>query len=369
MKVLITGAKGFIGKNLIEALGRTENLNIIEYDVENTLDELRGYIGEADFIYHLAGVNRPVKTDDFYKGNFGFTEFIVDLLIEKNSRTPLLITSSVQVERDNDYGRSKLMGEEAVRRYHNKTGAPIYIYRLQNVFGKWCRPNYNSVVATWCHNIARDLPVHISDRTRELTLVYIDDIVETFLRHLREDKYLYKDISSVRTTHTLTLGEIEELLIRFRNNRKSLIIPRVGDNFERALYATYLSYLPEDDLSYELTENKDPRGSFVEFLKTMDSGQFSVSTSKPGIVRGNHYHNTKTEKFLLLKGEAIIRLRHILSDKVIEYHVSDKKLEAVDVPAGYTHNITNTGAEEMILLIWANEQFDRDNPDTYYLEV
>lgn len=369
MKVLITGAKGFIGKNLVEALSRMEDLEIIEYDIENTLEELRGYIEEANFIYHLAGVNRPLKTSDFYSGNLGFTEVIVDLLIEKKLKTPLLITSSIQAEKANDYGRSKLAGERVVQRYHHTTGAPVYIYRLPNVFGKWCRPNYNSVVATWCHNISRDLPIQVNDRERELTLVYIDDVVDGFLQHLKEEEYLYKDISSIRTTHTLTLGEVEDLLIRFKSNRKSLIIPRVGDSFERALYATYLSYLPEDNLSYELSENKDPRGSFVEVLKTMDSGQFSVSTSKPGIVRGNHYHNTKTEKFLLLKGEATIRLRHILGNRIIEYHVSDKKLEAVDIPAGYTHNITNTGEKEMILLIWANEQFDRDNPDTYYLEV
>jgi len=369
MKVLITGAKGFIGKNLIEALGRIENLDIIEYDLENTLDELRVYIDKVDFIYHLAGVNRPLKTADFYRGNSGFTEVIVDLLIEKKLKTPLLITSSIQAEKANDYGRSKLAGEEVVRKYHKKTGAPVYTYRLPNVFGKWSKPNYNSVVATWCHNIARDLPIQVDDRGTELTLVYIDDVLETFLCHLKEKEYLYKDISSVSTTYTVSLREVEELLIKFKDNRESLIIPRVGDSFERALYATYLSYLPEDGLSYELTENRDQRGSFVEILKTLDSGQFSISTSKPGIVRGNHYHNTKTEKFLLLKGEAVIKLRHILSKKVIEYHVSDKKLEAVDIPVGYTHNITNIGEKEMILLIWASGQFNRDNPDTYYLEI
>ena len=239
---------------------------------------------------------------------------------------------------------------------------------MPNVFGKWCKPNYNSVIATWCNNIANDLDITVSDRAVKLSLVYIDDVVNTFSKHLTE-KIDDKEYYSIPTIYERTLGEILELLYSFKNNRNNLIINKVGTGFERALYSTYLSYLPKDKFSYELTEHKDNRGAFVEIIKTLDSGQFSISTSKPGITRGNHYHNTKNEKFLVIKGEAIIRFRHIYSDEVIEYPVSDKKLEVVDIPVGYTHNITNTGDSEMILVIWANELFDKKNPDTYFLEV
>ena len=283
-------------------------------------------------------------------------------------KIPILVTSSIQVERDNDYGKSKLEGENLLREYSKKNNVPVYIYRLPNVFGKWCRPNYNSVIATWCNNIANDLDIIVSDRAVKLSLVYIDDVVNTFSKHLTE-KIENKEYYTIPTIYEKSLGEILDILYSFKNNRNNLIINKVGTGFERALYSTYLSYLPKDKFSYELTEHKDNRGAFVEIIKTFDSGQFSISTSKPGITRGNHYHNTKNEKFLVIKGEAIIRFRHIYSDEVIEYPVSDKKLEVVDIPVGYTHNITNTGDSEMILVIWANELFDKKNPDTYFLEV
>ena len=368
MEVLVTGAKGFIGKNLLERLSRVENLVIHSFDTENKIDELEEYIDRIDFIFHLAGINRPENPEEFYKGNRDTIKELINLIEKRELKIPILVTSSIQVDRDNDYGRSKLQGEMFLREYSERNNVPVYIYRLPNVFGKWCRPNYNSVIATWCHNIANDLDIQISDRNISLNFVYIDDVVNTFTDHILEIKER-KAYYEIPISYTKTLGEIADLLYSFKKNRNNLIIEKVGRGFERALYSTYLSYLPKDKFSYELIEHKDTRGAFVEILKTKDSGQFSISTSKPGITRGNHYHNTKNEKFLVIKGEAVIRFRHITSDEVIEYYVSDKKLEVVDIPVGYTHNITNIGDEEMVLVIWANELFDKENPDTYYLEV
>lgn len=368
MEVLVTGSSGFIGKNLLERLSRIENVKVHTFDIEDKLEGLEKNIEKIDFIFHLAGINRPQNIDEFYKGNRDTVKNLISTIEKKNLRIPILVTSSIQVERDNDYGKSKLEGENLLREYSKKNNVPIYIYRLPNVFGKWCKPNYNSVIATWCNNIANDLEITVSDRAVKLSLVYIDDVVNTFSKHLTE-KIENKEYYSIPTIYTKTLGEILDLILSFKKSRENLTTERVGLGFERALYSTYLSYLPKDKFSYELTEHKDNRGAFVEILRTIDSGQFSISTSKPGITRGNHYHNTKNEKFLVIKGEAIIRFRHIYSDEVIEYPVSDKKLEVVDIPVGYTHNITNTGSSDMILVIWANEQFDKENPDTYFLEV
>ena len=368
MEVLVTGAGGFIGKNLLERLSRVENLIVHSFDIENKIDELEEYIDRIDFIFHLAGINRPENLEEFYKGNRDTIKELINLIEKRELKIPILVTSSIQVDRDNDYGRSKLQGEIFLREYSERNNVPVYIYRLPNVFGKWCRPNYNSVIATWCHNIANDLDIQISERNISLNFVYIDDVVNTFTDHILENKER-KEYYEIPISYTKTLGEIADLLYSFKENRNNLIIEKVGRGFERALYSTYLSYLPKDKFSYELVEHKDNRGAFVEILKTKDSGQISISTSKPGITRGNHYHNTKNEKFLVIKGEAIIRFRQITSDEVIEYYVSDKKLEVVDIPVGYTHNITNIGDEEMVLVIWANELFDKENPDTYYLEV
>jgi UDP-2-acetamido-2,6-beta-L-arabino-hexul-4-ose reductase len=368
MKVLVTGSNGFIGKNLIERLSRVENVEVFKFDKNNTTDDLENYIEKTDFIFHLAGINRPENIEEFYEGNSGLTERIISIVEKLDRAISILISSSTQAEFDNDYGKSKLGSEEALRSYAQKTGASIFIYRLPNVFGKWCKPNYNSVVATWCYNITHDIPLQINDKNTLLTLVYIDDVVESFVSHLNDKSSNLE--CHIGTTYQKNLGKIASLLEEFKESRTSLIVPKVGNGFEKALYGTYLSYLPTDKFSYELKGHSDQRGTFYEILKTLDSGQFSISTTKPGdIVRGNHYHNTKNEKFLLVKGEAIIELRDINSDEVIEYKVSDEKMEIVEMIPGYTHNIMNISNEEMILLIWANEAYNHDKPDTYYLEV
>jgi len=368
MKVLVTGSRGFIGKNLIERLSRIKDIEIFTFDKNNTIDDLGRYIEKTDFIFHLAGINRPKNVEEFYEGNSGFTKKLISLIEKKNKKIPILISSSTQASYDNDYGKSKFESEQLLQKYVDKLNAPVFIYRLPNVFGKWCRPNYNSVIATWCYNITRNLPIQINDKNIVLNLVYIDDVVESFVSHL------YGASSNldchVGVAYQKSLGEILNLLQKFHKGRNSLIIPRIGVGFERALYATYLSYMPTEKFSYELKGHSDERGTFYEILKTIDSGQFSISTTKPGdIVRGNHYHNTKNEKFLVIKGEAIIELRDILSKDKITYKVSDKKMEIVEMIPGYTHNIRNISNDEMILLIWANEIYDPKNPDTYFLEV
>lgn len=368
MEVLVTGSKGFIGKNLLERLSRIENLTVHSFDIENKIEELEEYIDRIDFIFHLAGINRPENPEEFYKGNRDTIKELIELIERRNLKIPILVTSSIQVDKDNDYGKSKLEGEISLKEYSIRNKIPVYIYRLPNVFGKWCRPNYNSVVATWCYNIANDLDINITNRNTSLTFVYIDDVVNNFTRHLLEN-IESKEYYEISTKYIKTLGEVADLLYSFKESRKNLVVEAVGIGFERALYSTYLSYLPKNKFSYDLRENKDNRGSFIELLRTKNSGQFSISTSKPGVTRGNHYHNTKNEKFLVIKGEAIVKFRQINSSEIIEYHVSDKKLEVVDIPVGYTHSITNIGSDEMILVIWANELFDKENPDTYYLEV
>lgn len=369
MRVLVTGSGGFIGKNLLERLGRMEGVEIVTFSKEDAPESLDSKVGNADFIFHLAGVNRPDKVCEFYEGNRDLTRRIAELAQRSGRKIPVLMTSSTQAERDNDYGRSKRDGEAALEAYAAQSGATVYIYRLPNVFGKWSRPNYNTVIATWCHNVTRELPIQINDESAELSLVYIDDVVGHFVRHLEEngrEGVVYGDVSPV---YKKTLGEIRDLLVSFKESRETLLTPRVGRGFERALYATYLSFLPTDQFSYDLNGHQDERGTFYEFIKTLDSGQVSISTTAPGITRGNHYHNTKNEKFLVIKGEASIKLRQIHGDEVIEYTVSDRKMEIVEMIPGYTHDITNTGDTEMVLLLWANETFDRENPDTYFLKV
>lgn len=369
MRVLVTGSNGFIGKNLLERLGRMDNVAVVTFSREDAIESLSSKIAGVDFIFHLAGINRPENVDEFYAGNRDLTQKVIDAAVASGRDIPVLITSSTQVERDNDYGKSKLDSETALEAYARKSGAAVYIYRLSNVFGKWSRPNYNTVIATWCYNVTRDLPIEINDESVELNLVYIDDVVDQFVGHLNDNKksgVIYADVLPV---YVKTLGDIKKLIFAFKENREELLMPRVGCGFERALYATYLSFLPTDKFSYDLHGYEDERGTFYEFVKTMDSGQLSISTTAPGVTRGNHYHNTKNEKFLVIKGEASIKHRQIHGDKVIEYKVSDKKMEVVEMIPGYTHDITNTGESEMILLLWANESFDRDKPDTCFLEV
>ena len=368
MKVLVTGSNGFIAKNLIVTLEKMPHIEIIKYSKEDTIEKLNSLIIEADFIFHLAGVNRPLKNSEFYEGNTDLTKIIIELIEKQEKKIPILLSSSTQVGNDNDYSKSKALAEKIIQEYSVKNSVPCFIYRLPNVFGKWSKPNYNSVIATWCYNITRDIDIQVNNRDTELTLVYIGDVIHAFIEHLyvSHKKGIYCEVTKI---YKKTLGEIENLLYKFRDSRKTLLIPNIAKGFERVLYATYLTYLPEDKFSYKLSGHEDSRGTFYEILKTLDSGQLGISTTKPGITRGNHYHNTKNEKFLVIKGQALIELRNVFSDKVIKYNVNEKELEIVEMIPGYTHNIKNTGNEEMVLLIWANENYNPDAPDTNFLEV
>lgn len=370
MNILVTGAKGFIGKNLIIELKNRGYETVFEYDNDATLEELDSYTKNCDFVFHLAGVNRPENESEFMEGNFGFTSVLLNSLKKNNNIAPVLITSSIQALQDNPYGKSKKAGEELLLKYKEETGANVYIYRLQNVFGKWCRPNYNSAVATFCHNIANDLPITINDREHQMRLVYIDDVVDTFISAMEGNEIGANDgLYYVMSVYLAKLGEIADLLYSFKESRDSLRIPNMSDLFTKKLYSTYLSYLPTDSFSYPLKMNIDDRGSFTEFIKVKDFGQVSVNISKPGITKGNHWHHTKNEKFLVVHGQGIIRFRKIDMDEIIEYNVSGDKLEVVDIPVGYTHNISNIGDIDMVTIMWANEAFDPSKPDTYYLEV
>lgn len=367
MKILITGSNGFIAKNLIEHLKRDESIELYLYSRNDSLNILTAYVKEVDFIFHLAGVNRPQNIEDFYSGNSKLTQFIVNTLIKEKKKTPILFSSSVQSEFDNDYGKSKLEAEECLLNYSKEYSANIFIYKLPNVFGKWSKPNYNSVISTWCYNISHDLEIKVNNKDFNLNLVYVDDVVESFISKINIDENkIYFDVD---TFYVKSLGEISELIYSFKESRKSLVIPEVSSGFERALYSTYLSYLSIDNFSYSLIGHEDNRGTFYEILKTLNSGQFSLSTTAPGITRGNHYHHSKNEKFLVVSGEALIQFKHIVTNKIIDYKVSDKKMEIVEMIPGYTHNIKNTGNNEMILVLWANEVFDQKKPDTYFLEV
>lgn len=368
MKVLVTGAKGFIGRNLVTTLKQDTNLEVIEVDIEQSVEELKQATLESEFIFHLAGVNRPKNDQEFFEGNTGLTETIIETLKQHQKKTPILITSSIQAELDNAYGQSKKAAEDALKNYSQETGANSYIYRLPNVFGKWCRPNYNSAVATFCHKIARDEEIWVNDRSISLNLVYIDDVVRCFIDTMynqpRSTDYL-----EVTPVHPATLGEIVDLLVSFKESRENRTVAKMDDPLAKKLYSTYLSYLPEKQFSYPLQMNIDHRGSFTEFIKTPDRGQVSVNISKPGITKGNHWHHTKNEKFLVVSGTGVIRFRKVESDEVIEYFVSGEKLEVVDIPVGYTHNIENLGSTDMVTIMWCNECFDPEKPDTIFMEV
>jgi UDP-2-acetamido-2,6-beta-L-arabino-hexul-4-ose reductase len=369
MKILVTGAKGFIGKNLIAELKNRMYTDIFEYDMDTNPSLLDEYCKEADFVFHLAGVNRPKEQSEYMEGNFGFTSTLLDTLSEYKNSCPIMISSSIQAELDNPYGKSKKAGEDLLFRYRKETGAKVLVYRFPNVFGKWCRPNYNSAVATFCHNIAHDLPITVNDPSVEMNLVYIDDVINELINALSGEGNAVGDYCKVPIVHTITLGEIVDLIYLFKKSREDRSVPNMLDAFTKKLYSTYLSYLPQDKFSYELKMNVDNRGSFTEFIKTPERGQVSVNISKPGITKGNHWHHTKNEKFLVVSGTGVIRFRKIDSDEVIEYFVSGDKLEVVDIPTGYTHNIENLGDSDMITIMWANESFDPERPDTYILEV
>lgn len=369
MKILVTGAKGFVGKNLICELNNRGYSDIYAYDIDTDPALLDQYAADCEFVFHLAGVNRPKDPAEFMTGNFGFTSTLLEKLAAYNNQAPILITSSIQADLNNPYGESKRAGEELIHNYGIQNSLDTYIYRLPNVFGKWCRPNYNSAVATFCNNIAHDLPIQVNDPSVQMSLVYIDDVVDEFIHAMEGKAYREGNFCYVRTVHEVTLGRIVELLYEFKESRTTLQVPDMSNHFTKKLYSTYLSYLPEDQFSYPLKMNVDNRGSFTEFLKSPDRGQVSINISKPNITKGNHWHHTKNEKFLVVSGKGAIRFRKPDCDQVIEYLVSGDKLEVVDIPTGYTHNIENLGDTDMVTVMWVNEVFDPENPDTFFLPV
>lgn len=368
MKVLVTGARGFIGKNLITELERIDNIEIFPLDIDTPIELLDDYCRECDFVFNLAGVNRPENEEEFMEGNFGFATKLVETLKKYGNACPVMNASSIQAELENAYGKSKKAGEDMLFAYGKETGAAIYIYRFPNIFGKWCCPNYNSVIATFCYNIANDLPIQVNDKNTVLHLTYIDEVVQELLQamngnpHMTENGYCH-----VPLQFKVSLGEIVALLHKFKESRNNLMIPDMeSSGFEKRLYSTYLSYLPLKNFSYPLTMHTDDRGSFTEILKSVDRGQVSVNISKPGIMKGNHWHHTKNEKFITVSGEGVIRLRKHGETEIVEFYVNGKELTVVDIPCGYTHSIINTGNTELVTLMWCNECFDSDKPDTIY---
>jgi len=369
MKILVTGANGFVGKNLIAELNNRGYNHIYKFDIDTDTTLLDEFTKNCGFVFHLAGVNRPKDEKDFMEGNFGFTSELLELLKKHNNKSSILITSSIQAERDNSYGNSKRAGEELLFNYSKETGAKVLVYRLPNLFGKWSRPNYNTVVATYCHNISRGLDIQINNEDAELTLCYIDDVLDEFIRALEGNETKNGDYCCVPVTHKIKLGDLADRIRSFNESRKELSVPNMEDLLTKKLYSTYLSFLPEDEFSYDLKMNCDNRGSFTEFIRTPERGQVSVNVAKPGITKGNHWHHTKNEKFLVVSGTGLIRFRKIGSDEIIEYKVSGEKFQVVDIPTGYTHSIVNIGNTDMVTVMWASEAFNPEKPDTYFLEV
>ena len=367
MNILVTGARGFLGRNLAAHLQPREGCAVALIDVESTAADLRSALKTADIVYHLAGVNRPETAAEFEAVNAGFTREICGILREFGRAPVIVMSSSIQAGLENPYGVSKLHAEDALHQFAAQSGARVRIYRLKNVFGKWCRPNYNSVVATFCHNVANDLPIQISNPARELDVVYVDDVVNAFLAELPGGPAPTApgEIPSV----TLTLGDLAGRIQSFHNMRSNLLTPDFAVRFNQQLYATYLSYVPEETRRQHLKINSDRRGGLAEFIKSKSFGQIFISRTKPSITRGNHYHHTKTEKFFVVEGEGIIRMRHIESSEVSEYSVRGEDFQVIDIPPGYTHSIENVGTGEMVTLFWASEIFDPDRPDTYFLPV
>ena len=380
MNILVTGAKGFIGKSLIATLhniaagkdrsfGINSDITVFEYDIDTDPMLLDGYCKNADFVFNLAGVNRPQDPKEFMEGNFGFASTLLDTLKKHGNTCPIMISSSIQAALNNPYGESKKAGEDLMFAYGKETGAKVYVYRFPNVFGKWCRPNYNSAVATFCNNIANDLPITVNDPSVDMTLVYVDDVVAELIAalkgqaNLKEDGYCY-----VPTEHKIKLGEIVDLIYRFKEQPQTLVIPEIAENsFAKKLYSTYLSYLPKEKVAFPLKMNVDDRGSFTELLKTEKCGQVSVNISKPGITKGQHWHYTKWEFFIVVSGKGLIQQRKIGTDEVLNFEVSGEKMEAVHMLPGYTHNIINlSDTEDLVTVMWANEAFDPNKPDTYF---
>ena len=370
MKVLITGSKGFVGKNLVSTLEYLENFEILTFDRNDDESLLDKHTADCDYVVHLAGVNRPEKIEDFYTGNVSLVEDLINSLKKNNNKAPILVSSSVQAELDNDYGKSKKAGEDVLINYGRENNVEILIYRLPNLFGKWSKPFYNSVVATWCHQISRNEQIEISNPDHQLTLVYIDDLIKEIIAAINnEANKVIGNYYNVLTTYKITLNDLANTLQSFKESRKNRFIPNMHNSLTSKLYSTYLSYLPKDDFSYDLVMHKDSRGSFSEFIKSKYAGQVSINVSTAREVKGEHWHHSKNEKFLVVKGEGIIRFRNIFKEEIIEYKVSDKKLEVIDIPTGYTHNIENLTNEDMITIMWVNEPYNPDNPDTYYKKV
>ena len=399
MKILVTGAKGFVGKNLCAQLknirdgkakcnGEVTVEELFEYDIDSTAEQLEAYCREADFVFNLAGVNRPQSVEEFMEGNFGFASTLLETLEKYENKAPVMLSSSIQATLagrfgDSEYGRSKRAGEELFFNYSVRTGARVLVYRFPNLFGKWCRPNYNSAVATFCNNIANDLPITVNDRSTELELLYIDDLVDEMIAALqgKEHHCEFEGVNTilseegrycaVPTTHKATLGEIVDLLEAFKAQPQTLVVPEIPNNsFAKKLYSTYLSYLPKEKASFELKMNCDARGSFTELLRSDKCGQVSVNISKPGITKGEHWHNSKWEFFIVVSGKGLIQQRRVGSDEVLNFEVSGDKIEAVHMLPGYTHNIINlSDTEDLVTVMWANEAFDPNRPDTYFEKV
>lgn len=374
MKILVTGSRGFLATNLIEWL-KNKNHEIILYDRSTTEKDFDIYCKEAEFVFHLAGVNRNVDNSEFIASNIELTERLLSNLKKNNNKCSILFSSSIHSNSDNIYGSTKKSAESILEKYSNLNSINVYIYRLPNLFGKWGKPNYNSVIATFCHNISRNIPLKVNDRNTKLQLAYIDQVCQDFLSTLEYDvnksdleidkfKYL-----QVKKSHTISLGEIVDILNEFKETRSNFELPNLNSDFRKELYSTYLSYLPEDKFSYEIKENKDERGSFSEIFKMKGKGQISINVTKPGFTKGNHWHNTKVEKFIVVSGFGVIRFRKLNSSEIIEYHVNEDKIYVVDIPPGYSHNIENVGDKDLVTLMWANESFDLKNPDTYFLGV
>ncbi len=368
MKVLITGANGFVGKNLKCFLSLENNIEVFSYDIDSTLEELDEYTKKCDFVFHLAGVNRPKNDDEFMKGNFGFTSILLDNLKKNNNKCPIMISSSIQAELDNEYGKSKKAGEDLIFNYGKENNVKVYVYRFPNLFGKWCRPNYNSVIATFCNNIANNLEITVNDENKELTLAYIDDVCKEIINCLYDKPYKINEFCAVPVTYTKTLGYIAKLIKSFKNNDTGIMVPSTGDEFTKKLYATYISYVPVKNMVVDLSEHRDNRGIFCELIRTKECGQVSVSTTNPSIIRGGHYHHTKMERFIVIKGKAKIKFEHIVTHEKFEFTVSGEKLQYVTIPVGYQHSINNIGNDELVLILWANELFDTNNSDTYVME-
>lgn len=398
MKVLVTGAKGFVGKNLCLALNNIKNGNdktreivideVFEYDIDSSEEDLEFFCKNADFVLNLAGVNRPKDNREFMEGNFGFASELLDTLKKYKNKCPVMISSSIQATLEgrfsgSEYGLSKKAGEDLFFDYEKQTGAKVLVYRFPNLFGKWCKPNYNSAVATFCYNIANGLPITVNDRNVQLELLYIDDLIDELIDALsgKEKKCRYNGVDAIKDkdgrfcyspiTHKVTLGEIVDLLYQFKDQPKTLVVPEIkAGSFASKLYSTFLSYLNEKDIVFDLKMNCDDRGSFTELIRTVSGGQFSINVSKPSVTKGGHFHNSKWEFFIVIKGEALIKERKIGSEEVIEFRVSDKKLQAVHILPGYTHSIENLSeTEDLVTFMWANENFNPDKPDTFKEKV